>query len=168
MSELTSAAVPPIGPEDHVRGDGPEAILYLDLACPACAVAWGQLADLELRLCFRHFPLGSKRPRSPFLHAAAEAAASAGEPAFWSIVDSIYADHAHTDDPHLWARAERLGLDVERFEADRRSDAVAVRVRRDFSSGIRAGVVATPAAFVGGERIDAELAPRLAALAATE
>jgi predicted DsbA family dithiol-disulfide isomerase len=44
-------------------------------------------------------------------------------------------------------RAERLGLDLERFEADRRSDAVATRVRRDFESGIRAGVTGTPAIF---------------------
>jgi len=37
--ELTSAAVAPVGPEDHVRGTGPVAIAYLDLACPHCAGA---------------------------------------------------------------------------------------------------------------------------------
>jgi predicted DsbA family dithiol-disulfide isomerase len=42
---------------------------------------------------------------------------------------------------------ERLGLDLDRFEADRRSDRVAARVRRDFESGIRAGVTGTPATF---------------------
>ena len=63
------------------------------------------------------------------------------------MVDSLYADRGHVDDPHLWERAERLGLDLERFEADRRSDAVAARVRRDFESGIRAGVTGTPAIF---------------------
>ncbi len=51
------------------------------------------------------------------------------------MVDSLYADRGRVDDPHLWERAERLGLDLERFEADRRSDAVAARVRRDFESG---------------------------------
>lgn len=63
------------------------------------------------------------------------------------MVDSLYGDRGHVDDPHLWQRAERLGLDLERFEADRRSDAVAARVRRDFESGIRAGVTGTPALF---------------------
>ncbi len=63
------------------------------------------------------------------------------------MVDSLYADRGHIDDPHLWQRVEQLGLDVERFEADRRSDAVAARVRRDFESGIRAGVTGTPAIF---------------------
>ncbi len=60
------------------------------------------------------------------------------------MVDSLYADRGHVDDPHLWQRAERLGLDLDRFEADRRSDAVAARVRRDFESGIRAGVTSHP------------------------
>jgi predicted DsbA family dithiol-disulfide isomerase len=61
------------------------------------------------------------------------------------MVDSLYADRGRVDDPHLWARAERLGLDLGRFEADRRSEAVAMRVRGDFESGIRAGVTGTPA-----------------------
>ena len=67
--------------------------------------------------------------------------------AFFYSIDSLYADRGRVDDPHLWQRAERLGLDLERFEADRRSEAVAARVRRDFESGIRAGVTATPAVF---------------------
>ena len=61
------------------------------------------------------------------------------------MVDSLYADRGRVDDPHLWERAERLGLDLDRFEADRRSAEVAARVRRDFESGIRAGVSGTPA-----------------------
>jgi len=94
---------------------------------------------------FRHFPIASKRPRSPALHAAAEAAGLQGR--FFEMVDSLYADPGHVDDPHLWQRAERLDLDLERFEAERRSDAVAARLRRDFESGIRAGVTSTPALF---------------------
>ena len=63
------------------------------------------------------------------------------------MVDSLYADRGRVDDPHLWERVEALGLDLERFEADRHSQAVAARVRRDFESGIRAGVASTPALF---------------------
>jgi 2-hydroxychromene-2-carboxylate isomerase len=61
--------------------------------------------------------------------------------------DALYADQGHLDDPHLWARAERLGLDLDRFEADRRGDEVAARVDRDFRSGIAAGVMKTPTVF---------------------
>jgi 2-hydroxychromene-2-carboxylate isomerase len=63
------------------------------------------------------------------------------------MVDALYADRGRVDDPHLWERANRLGLDLDRFEADRRSPEVAARVRRDFESGIRAGVIGTPAMY---------------------
>jgi protein-disulfide isomerase len=169
VSELGSAAVPPQQPHDHVRGEGPDVTLYLDLACPACASFWARIRELPLRLCVRHFPVASKRPRAPALHAAAEAAATqGGEEAFWAIWDSLYEDRGRTDDPHLWARAERLGLDLTRFEADRRSDVIDARVQSDFRSGIRAGVIGTPAAFRGGRPIRDEPGAALAALAAKE
>jgi protein-disulfide isomerase len=69
--------------------------------------------------------------------------------------DSLYADQGRLEDPHLWDRAEQLGLDVDRFDTDRRGDGVRVRVRRDFESGIRAGVVTTPTVFVAGGAVHA-------------
>jgi protein-disulfide isomerase len=146
LSDLTSAAIPPVGPDDHVRGEGEEGVVvYADLGCPRCAGAWQELRERPGRLVFRHFPLASKHPRSPALHAAAEAAGAQGR--FFEMVDSLYADRGRVDDPHLWERVERLGLDLDRFEADRRSGRVAERVGRDFESGIRAGVTSTPATF---------------------
>jgi protein-disulfide isomerase len=64
--------------------------------------------------------------------------------------DALFADTARLEDPHLWQRARALGLDLERFDGDRRGDAVRDRVRRDFRSGVRAGVVTTPAVFAPG------------------
>jgi protein-disulfide isomerase len=146
VADLGSAAIPPVGPDDHVRGEGEEGIVvYADLGCPRCAAEWQRLREQAGRLAFRHFPVASKHPRSPALHAAAEAAGRQGS--FFAMVDSLYADRGRVDDPHLWERVERLGLDLDRFEADRRSDAARARVRRDFQSGIRAGVSGTPALF---------------------
>ena len=146
MSDLTSAPVPPVGLDDHITGAGEEGlIVYADLGCPHCAGAWGRLREHPGRLVFRHFPVASKHPRSPALHAAAEAAGR--QRAFFAMVDSLYADRGHVDDPHLWQRVEELGLDLERFEADRRSPETQARIRRDFESGIRAGVAGTPAVF---------------------
>ena len=78
----------------------------------------------------------------PLAHAA-EAAGLQG--AFWPFHDALFADQGRIDDPHLWDRCTELGLDLDRFEADRRSDAVAQRVARDLREGMRAGVTATPA-----------------------
>jgi len=123
-------------------------IEYSDLECPYCARTSRLLDELPLRRVFRHFPVVSKHPRARVLAVAAEAAALQGF--FWEMHDSVVADQGHLDDPHLWERCERLGLDVERFERDRRADALAARVDRDFRSGIRAGVTSTPTLFVDG------------------
>ena len=166
---LGSAPLEPIGAGAHVRGPegAPEVILYLDLACPHCAADWARIRELPLRLCVRHFPVSSKRPRSPALHAAVEATAGlGGEPAFWAMWDSLLADQAHQDDPHLWERARELGLDVQRFDAERRAEAPAERVRKDFRGGIRVGVTGTPTAFAEGQLVGADVAGGLAALAA--
>jgi 2-hydroxychromene-2-carboxylate isomerase len=64
--------------------------------------------------------------------------------------DALFADQGRLEDPHLWARAEALGLDVERFDADRRSEAVLARVKASFRAGVRAGVATTPTAFLDG------------------
>jgi protein-disulfide isomerase len=155
MSELTSASVPEIGADDHVSGEGREAIVYADLGCPYCAAAWAEIRELPLRLCFRHFPMAAKHPRAPALHAATEAAGMQG--VFWEMCDSLYADRGRVDDPHLWERAERFGIDLERFNRDRRSERVRARVERDFVSGVRAGVARTPTAFVEGRRLEGEV-----------
>jgi protein-disulfide isomerase len=118
-------------------------IVYGDYECPYCAAELARLG--EVRLVFRHFPVVSKHPRSRRLAAAAEAAALQGR--FWEMHDALFADQGRLDDPHVWERAERLGLDLERFEEDRRSEAVAARVDRDFRAGIAAGVMKTPTMF---------------------
>jgi protein-disulfide isomerase len=144
MSDLSSAPIPPLRDDDHVRGptDAPLVIVYADFTCPRCALAQARLRGRPLRVAFRHFALRAKHPRAQALAHAAEAAALQG--AFWAFHDSLYADQGRLDDPHLWARAESLDLDLVRFEADRRSDPVAARVRRDVREGLAAGVAATP------------------------
>jgi protein-disulfide isomerase len=123
-------------------------IEYADLECPYCARAHLILKELPITRIFRHFPVASKHPRARALAHAAEAAGLQGR--FWEMHDSLLEDQGHLDDPHLWERARRLGLDLERFEGDRRSAGVAERVERDFRSGIRAGVTTTPTQFVDG------------------
>ena len=123
-------------------------IEYADLECPYCAKAHLILKELPITRVFRHFPVTSKHPRARVLAAAAEAAGRQGS--FWEMHDSLLEDQGHLDDPHLWERAERFGLDLDRFERDRRDAKVADRVERDFRSGIRAGVATTPTQFVAG------------------
>jgi len=149
-SDLGSAALPAVSDHDHVRGSALVVVIeYGDYECPYCARTDRLLADLPVTRVFRHFPVASKHPRARALAHAAEAAALQGR--FWEMHDSLFADQGRLDDPHLWERAGALGLDLERFERDRRSDQVAARVTADFRAGLRAGVASTPTLFVDGE-----------------
>ena len=148
MTDLRSAPVPPVRDDDHVRGDGPVTFFYGDFACPRCAVHALRLREEGSRVVFRHFALKAKHERAVPLALAAEAAARQG--AFWAFHDALYEDQGRIDDPHLWARCERLGLDLDRFEADRRDPAIAERVRRDLRDALRAGATTTPALFAAG------------------
>ena len=148
MRELGSAPVPPLSDEDHARGPAgaPLVIEYADFECPYCAALHLRLQARPLRRVFRHFPVRTSHPRAWPAACAAEAAGLQGR--FWEMHDLLFADQARLEDPHLWDRAQRLGLDMARFERDRRSEAIRDRVRRDFESGVRAGVVTTPTLFL--------------------
>jgi len=158
-------ALPLLDDADHVRGpDGARVVVfYGDYTCPRCAVAHERLRDAPLRVAFRHFALAGRHPRALPLACAAEAAGR--QDRFWEFHDALFADPGHLDDPHLWARAQALGLDLDRFERDRRSDELLARVRASTRAGIRAGVAVTPTLIVGGETVagapDADLIARL-------
>ena len=152
-SDLTSASVPPLRGDDHARGpaDAPLLFVYADFTCPRCALAAERVAQAPLRVCFRHFALNSRDRRALPAALAAEAAGRQG--AFWAFHDALYDDQGRLDDPHLWARCERLGLDTARFEADRRDPAAAERVARDVREAMRAGAATTPALVLPDGRV---------------
>ncbi len=141
----------------------PLVLLYGDFTCPRCALAQERLRGAPLRVAFRHFAIAAKHPRAVPLACAVEAAGLQGR--FWELHDALYADPAHTADPHLWEHARAFGLDLDRFERDRRSAEVAALVSAQTRAGMRAGVALTPTLIA--ERTiypgapDAELVTRL-------
>jgi protein-disulfide isomerase len=121
-------------------------IVYADFTCPYCALAHARLTELDARTpiqrVFRHMALKAKHPRAEALACAAEAAGRQG--AFWAFHDAVYADQGRIDEPHLWALAQRLGLDLERFERDRRDPAVLAHVQAQTKEAVLAGAMTTP------------------------
>src|SRR5690349_7914802 len=91
MTDLRSAPVPPLRPDDHVRGagDAPVVIVYADFTCPRCAVAHERLQQAPVRRVFRHMALKAKHPRAIAVARAGEAAAAQGR--FWELHDALYA-----------------------------------------------------------------------------
>lgn len=169
MTELTSAPLPPVSAEDHVRGPAGAVavVVYGDFECPYCAALAGKLDGVALRVAFRHFPVRLSHPRAWAAASAAEAAAAQGR--FWEMHDLLFSDQGRLEDPHLWSRARNLGLDLERFDSDRRSPAVQQRIRRDFEAGVRGGIVTTPTLIAPearhAGRIDAQVLEELSAVA---
>ncbi|HXO59290.1 MAG TPA: DsbA family protein, partial [Candidatus Acidoferrum sp.] len=94
----------------------------------------------------------------------AEAAATQGK--FWQMHDLLYENQRRLCDQDLRAYAEKLGLDVERFDKELAEHVHAERIHEDFLSGVRSGVNGTPTFYINGARHDDsyELEPLLRAL----
>jgi protein-disulfide isomerase len=150
--------VEPLDPGvDHVRGPATGALIleYGDYECPYSRRAGREIHDVEARLeggvrfAFRHFPLTDIHPHALAGSAAAEAAALQGR--FWETHELLFRRQDALEDEDLRGYALELGLDVERFDLDRVSDPVLVRIERDVRSGIATGEIrGTPTIFIGG------------------
>lgn len=150
---------------------------FADFECGFCARAHETVLAVlkhygdQVRLVFRHYPL-SFHPKAP---RAAEATACADEQGkFWALHDALF-DSQELDEEALKAQAQRVGVDVKRFDECLDSGRMAAVVKRDLAAGAKVGVTGTPAFFINGvmlsgaqpeeafrKLIDAELA-RLAA-----
>src|SRR6185436_11238181 len=147
----------PVGPADHVRGPAhaPVTIVeYGDFECPNCrqAVAVVKLLlgrfDNRARFAYRHFPLEGVHPHAELAAEAAECAGEQGK--FWEMHDLLFENQAHLKAAHLRSYAERLSLDMGRFDAELRDHVYLQRVREHIKSGTESGVRSTPGFFVGG------------------
>ena len=123
------------GPEDHVRGEGRGAVVYADLGCPHCAAAWAELAARP-----RRSPSATSRsPASTRARRRCTRAAEAAGPGRLLRVRrlALRRPRPRRRPAPLGAGARRSGSIWSASRRDRRSEAVAARVRRDFESGIR-------------------------------
>jgi protein-disulfide isomerase len=131
---------------------------YGDYECPYCGRAHPIVKEVQerlgdrLRFVFRNFPITTSHPRAEQAAEAAEAAGAQGR--FWEMHDLIYESQPRLSDGDLRGYAERVGLDIERFDRELADHAYAERVREDFMSGVRSGVNGTPTFFINGARYD--------------
>jgi Na+:H+ antiporter, NhaA family len=155
-----AALTPPVDPaRDHVAGpDGAVTLVeFGDFECPFCIRAYPSVKDVQrrlgddLRFVFRELPL-DKHPHARTAALAAEAAGLQGR--FWEMHDSLFEARGRLAPDDLVGYAHDLGLDLDRFVRDMRSEELDKRVDEDFESAIRSGVNGTPAFFVDGEPYD--------------
>jgi protein-disulfide isomerase len=146
---------------DHVIGPrtAPVTLVeYGDFECPFCGQAHLVLqellaeADDRVRLAFRHFPLTQIHPHAQRAAEASEAAATQGQ--FWPYHDMLYENQQALEDEDLIGYAQKLGLDLDRYQLELLQGLHAPRVREDFLSGVSSGVNGTPTFFINGRRHD--------------
>ncbi len=153
----------PVTNLDYAQGekDAPMTLVeYGDYECPACALAYPVVKELQaalgdtLRFVFRNFPLRNVHPHA---QRAAEAAEIAGEQGvFWEMHDALFENQDALEDDHLREYAHGLGIEREDFVNALISHRCAEKVVADFESGVRSGVNATPTFFINGVRHDGD------------
>ncbi len=126
---------------------------YADFQCTHCKDTAKELALLvqeeptKYRVIFKHFPLEG-HPMARAAAIAAEAAAQQGK--FWEMHDAIFAAQTQMTEDLFAKHAKAIGLDVKRFERDRKSAAVIDRVERSIKEGKALEIKGTPALYFNG------------------
>lgn len=147
-----SSSITPVSDADHIRGDinAPIVIVeYSDTECPFCKRLHETMNQLmteyegQIAWVYRHLPLSQLHPNAPEQSHATECVAEiAGEEAFWTYLDRIYATENGTrgfDMDLLPQYASDLGVDLNAFnecmDSGRYEDKIASQVNEAFDAG---------------------------------
>lgn len=143
---------------------------FADFQCPACRSARTSIIQRvmsdypqDVKIVFRHFPLGPSHPLGTLAAQAAEAAGAQGK--FWEMYDLLFVNQEEWGDTSKsisegQARdmfikyARNLSLDTAKFEMDIKTNAYSSIISGDFNAGQAAGVNSTPTFFVNGRIVN--------------
>ena len=97
----------------------------------------------------KNFPLENiHKFAKPASHAAL-AANKQGK--FWAFHEKLFKNYRALNEEKVIEIAKELGLDMEAFSRDRKSQSVKRQVSRDLYDGRQAGVRGTPTVFINGK-----------------
>jgi Na+/H+ antiporter NhaA len=155
---LVDLAVPVDLERDHYRGpaDAPVTLVeYGDFECPYCGQAEPIVRELladfgDLRYVWRHLPLNDVHPHAQLAAEASEAAAAQGR--FWDMYSTLLSHQDALTVRDLFAYADELGLDRERFQEHLRKRKATARIAEDVESADASGVSGTPTFFINDRR----------------
>ncbi len=106
----------------------------------------------DVRYVWRHLSLSDVHPDAELAAEASEAAAAQG--AFWNLHDLLLDHQGELKLRDLLAYAERLELDLDRFQDELHRHAHAPRIEEDVDSADSSGVAGTPTFFINQRRHD--------------
>ncbi len=136
---------------------------FADFQCGSCAATHPVMKEIQsiygskIKLVFRNYPLAIPAHDKAFeASMAAEAAGMQGK--FWAMQDQLFQNQqAWSQNPNfrqLWSEyAEKIGLDVQRFQTDAAGMGARSRVEQDRSRGTALNVSSTPTIFINGQPV---------------
>ncbi|MGO8787102.1 MAG: DsbA family protein [Terriglobia bacterium] len=146
---------------DHSQGheDAPLTLVeYGDYECPHCGRAYPIVKQIQerwgkrLRFVFRNFPLTEMHPHAEGAAEAAEFAGAQGK--FWEMHDLLFENQDRLGEALYLELAQGLKLTAASLRQELEGGAFRIRVRADFTGGVRSGVNGTPTFFINGRRHD--------------
>lgn len=154
---------PRIGPQDAPC----QIVVFSTFRCKGCKAVALALENLrkdfgnDISIVYKYQTYGEEKcpadqseadaPASCRANWAAEAARRQGK--FAEYHDALYHTGVECREEDLVAAAREVGLDLSRFDADRRSAEVRERVSQHYLLGAALGVVVTPDVLLNGKRL---------------
>lgn len=132
---------------------------FSDFECPYCRKVLPSLTQIEeeygdkVRVVFRQQPLPFHKNAKP---AALAALAAHRQGKFWEMHDALFAnaEKKQLNDQAYVELAKQLGLDVDKFNADRADAELAKMIDEDQAVAKQFGAGGTPAFFVNGRFVN--------------
>lgn len=136
---------------------------FADFQCGSCAASHPILKQVQsiygqrIKFIFRHFPL-PMHDKSYDAAVAAEAAGMQGSDKFWAMHNQLFTNQqSWASDPNYkqtWKTyAEKIGLDVNKYETDMAGIGAKGRVDADLQRGRALNINSTPTVFINGKPV---------------
>jgi len=166
--QATIPANAPAGANPPNQAGSPTATVRLeefaDFQCPTCAAAHPTMNEIKsiygsrIHFIFRDYPLAiPQHDKSYEAAVSAEAAGMQGK--FWDMQNLLFTNQrAWTADPtykEIWkGYAQKIGLDIDKWQNDMSGIAAKSRVDADMARGRALGVNSTPTLYINDSPVD--------------
>ena len=105
----------------------------------------------DLKFVYKQLPLTQIHPNA--MPAAKASVAAQKQDKFWEMHDELFKIYNKLTPDNIKASAEKIGLDMKKFEADMASPEVEKEIQEDMKLAQQSSVSGTPTFFLNGKRL---------------
>ncbi len=143
---------PIIGPADARA----TLTVFSDFQCPYCTKEFSVIEQLlkkyptDLKVVFKHFPLRSHKFAT---QAAIAALAAEKQGKYLDLMREMYKNYRSLNETTLQEYAGNVGLNLEKFEQDRKNKTFKQQIQRDRQLARTIGVRGVPSLYINGQTV---------------